>query len=76
VRILTLIFHGIFSPPLAKIFDRKFTFYHSFSAENCSASLEGKNFQLLFDLSLTARKNNETTFSVAKDVKERAVFSA
>jgi hypothetical protein len=72
VQILTLIFHGIFSPPLAKIFDRKFTFYHSFSAENCSASLEGKNFQL----SLTARKNNETTFSVAKDVKERAVFSA
>jgi hypothetical protein len=51
------VFHSRISPPLAKNFDKEIIFLHSFAAEQiCSPATV---FQLLFDLSLMARKNNK-----------------
>ncbi len=53
------VFHSRISPPLAKNFDIEIIFLPSCVAEEiCSAGLVVENFHLLFDLSLTARKNN------------------
>ncbi len=56
---LKAVFHSIISPPPAKHFDVEIIFLHSCVAEEiCSACPVVENFHLLFDLSLTARKNN------------------
>ncbi len=53
------VFHFIISPPPAKNFDIEIIFLRSCVAEDtCSAGPVVENFHLLFDLSLTARKNN------------------
>ena len=53
------VFHFIISPPPAKNFDIEIIFLRSCVAEDtCSAGPVVENFRLLFDLTLTARKNN------------------
>ncbi len=53
------VFHSIISPPPAKNFDIEIIFLRSCVAEDtCSAGPVVENFHLLFDLTLTARKNN------------------
>ena len=53
------VFHFIISPPPAKNFDIEIIFLRSCVAEDtCSAGPVVENFHLLFDLTLTARKNN------------------
>ncbi len=54
------VFHFIISPPPAKDFDIEIFFYvhASLKISTCSAGPVVENFHLLFDLTLTARKNN------------------
>ena len=53
------VFHSNISPPPAKNFDIEIFYLRSCVAEDtCSAGPVVENFHLLFDLSLTARKNN------------------
>ena len=55
--ILKAVFHFIISPPPVENFDIEIIFLRSCVAEDtCSASPVVENF--LFDLTLTARKNN------------------
>ncbi len=57
--VLKAVFHSIISPPPAKNFDIEIFFLRSCVAEDtCSAGPVVENFHLLFDLTLTARKNN------------------
>ena len=52
-------FHSVISPPPAKNFDMEIIFLRSCVAEDtCSAGPVVENFHLLFDLTLTARKNS------------------
>ena len=59
IRLVKAVVHSIFSPPPAKNFDIEIYFLHSCVAEDtCSAGPVVENFHLLFDLTLTAPKNN------------------
>ena len=67
-RNLKAVFHSIISPPPAKNFDIEIIFLRSCAAEDtCSAGPVVENFHLLLNITLTARKNNEINFSLAKN---------
>ena len=70
-RWVKAVFHSIISPPPAKNFDIEIVFLRSCVAEDtCSAGPVVENFHLLFDLTLTARKNNYINFASGGEIRE------